>query len=132
MDERGSHARMDRTSLGTSYGGAKSTSSVGLIHCPHHPAVKKLKEINTIPVVIPCGCTSKVQLLHVSLNKPLKSYVMHYWSEYIMHKLKSQAPQQKIKPPTKADVAAWVSSGLKQLQEKPGMIMHSVDACDHK
>jgi len=35
------------------------------------PAVKqRLKEINTVPVVIPGGCTSKVQPLDVSLNKP--------------------------------------------------------------
>ncbi len=40
------------------------------------PAVKqKFKSINTVPVVIPGGCTSKVQPLDVSLNKPFKSHV---------------------------------------------------------
>ena len=38
------------------------------------PAVKqKLKSINTVPLVIPGGCTSKIQPLDVSLNKPFKS-----------------------------------------------------------
>ena len=31
---------------------------------------QKLKEINTVPVVIPGGCTSKVQPLDMNLNKP--------------------------------------------------------------
>ena len=95
------------------------------------PAVKKkLKEINTVLVVVPGGCTSKVQPLDVCLNKPFKSYVRHYWSEYVMHESRSLPPHRKIKPPTKADVAAWVSAGLKQLQEKPDIIMHSFDACE--
>ena len=46
-----------------------------------------------------------------------------------MHKSKSLGLHQKIKAPTNADVAAWVPSGLKQLQEKPDMIMCSFDAC---
>ena len=49
------------------------------------PAIKKrFKEINTVPVVIPGGCTSKVQPLDVSLNKPFKSYVRCYWLDYIL------------------------------------------------
>ena len=60
------------------------------------PAIKeRLKEINTVPVVIPGGCTSKVQPLDVSLNKPFKSYVHHYWSDYI---LEQPANIQKLKP----------------------------------
>ena len=35
-------------------------------------------------MAIPGVCTSKVQPLDVSLNKPFKSYVHHYWSDYIM------------------------------------------------
>ena len=33
-------------------------------------AIKQKLKINTVPMVIPGGCTSKVQLLDVSLNKP--------------------------------------------------------------
>jgi len=37
--------------------------------------VKKcLKEINTVPLVIPGGCTSKIQPLDICLNKPFKAF----------------------------------------------------------
>ena len=49
------------------------------MHMHLTPAVKrKLKDINTVPVVIPGGCTSKVQPLDVSLNKTFKSCIRHY------------------------------------------------------
>ena len=74
------------------------------------PAIKqRLQEINTVPVVIPGGCTSKVQPLDVSLNKPFKSHVRCYWSDFILKQLSNM---QKLKPPQKEDVAD-------ELQEKP-------------
>ena len=49
------------------------------------PAVKrKFKDINTVPVVIPGGCTSKLQPLDVSLNKPVKAHIRQHWSQYII------------------------------------------------
>ena len=94
------------------------------------PAVKrKLKEINTIPVFIQGGCTSKVQPLDVCLNKPFKSYIRQYWSKYVISESGSLALHQKVKPPTKPRVASWVSARLQQLQEKADMITHSFEAC---
>lgn len=54
-------------------------------------AVKKLEEINIVPVIIPGGCTSKVQPLDVSLNKPFKSFVQKKWSDYVF-----TLPEKKI------------------------------------
>ena len=94
------------------------------------PAVKrKFKEINTVPVVIPGGCTSQVQPLDVCLNKPFKSHIRHYWSEYVISESRSLLPYQKVRPPTKQLVASWVSAGLRELQEKPDMVSRSFAAC---
>jgi len=94
------------------------------------PAVKqRLKEINTVPVVIPGGCTSKVQPLDVSLNKPFKSYVHRYWSDYVLEQPVHLQQKQKLKPPTKEDVASWISSALDEMQEKPDMVVRSFEAC---
>ncbi len=91
------------------------------------PAVKqKLKSINTVPLVIPGGCTSKIQPLDVSLNKPFKSYVRKYWSDFV---LQQATNLQKLKPPTKQNVAKWVSTALDELQEKPDMVVSSFEAC---
>ena len=93
------------------------------------PVKKKLKEINTIPVLIPGGCTSKIQPLDVCLNKPFKSHVRKCWSQYVINESSSLATHQKIKPPTKELVTSWVAYGMKKLQEKPDMISRSFDAC---
>ena len=94
------------------------------------PTVKqRLKEINTVPVVIPGGCTSKVQPLDVSLNKPFKSYICSYWSGYVLEQPSHLQQKQKLKPPTKEDVASWISSAVDKMQEKPDMIVHSFEAC---
>ena len=90
---------------------------------------KRLKEINTIPIVIPGGCTSKIQPLDVSLNKPFKAFVRKHWSEYIMTQSENVTSNKKLKPPQKADVANWISDAVLQLQDKPDMVINSFSAC---
>ena len=94
------------------------------------PTVKqRLKEINTVPVVIPGGCMSKVQPLEVSLNKPFKSYIRRYWSDYVLEQQVHLQQKQKLKPPTKEEVAGWISSAVDKMQEKPDMKVHSFESC---
>ena len=73
---------------------------------------QKLKSINSVPVVIPGGCTSKVQPLDVSLNKPFKSHVHKYWSDFVLEQPVNLQLKQKLKPPTKQNVAKWVSTTI--------------------
>ena len=37
----------------------------------------------TVSVVIPAGCTSVIQPLDVSLNKPFKGYVRAEWLDFM-------------------------------------------------
>ena len=90
---------------------------------------KKLKDINTVPLIIPGGCTSKIQPLDVSLNKPFKSYVRQHWSNYVMTQSQSLTTSRKIQKPQKEAVSHWISDGLRQLQEKPDMVIRSFSAC---
>ena len=90
---------------------------------------KRLKEINTIPIVIPGGSTSKIQPLDVSLNKPFKAFVRKHWSEYIMTQSENVTSNKKLKPPQKADVANWISDAVLQLQDKPDVVINSFSAC---
>ena len=83
---------------------------------------QKLRKINTVPVVIPGGCTNKVQPLDVSLNKPFKSYVCRWLQP-------ANLQTKKLKPPQKEDVASWILSALEELQDKPDMVVRSFEAC---
>ena len=62
---------------------------------------KRLKQINTVPLVIPGGCTSKIQPLDVCLNKPFKAYVRQHWSKYITAQAEQVVSTKKLKPPVK-------------------------------
>ena len=90
---------------------------------------KRLKKINTVPITIPEGCTSKIQPLDVCLNKPFKAFVRKHWSEYILTRSNNVTSNKKLKPPQKADVASWVSNALIQLQDRPDMVTNSFSAC---
>ena len=90
---------------------------------------KGLKQINTVPFVIPGGFTSKIQLLDVCLNKPFKAYVRQHWSKYITAQAEQVVSTKKLKPPQKADVANWVSDRICQLQDRPDIIINSFGVC---
>ena len=91
---------------------------------------KRLKQINTVPLVIPGGCTSKIQPLAVYLNKPFKVFARKHWSDYVMTPQAEQViATKKLKPPQKADVANWVSDAVRQFQDCPDMVINSFTAC---
>ena len=83
-----------------------------LLHSITSRVKQQFREINTIHVVIPGGCTSKIQPLGcLSEQTPSKPCVCQYWSEYIMQ---NGMHQSKIKPPTREIVAYWISKGYKK------------------
>ncbi len=64
----------------------------------------------------------------MSLNKPFRSYVRRYWSDYVLEQPVHLQQKQKLKPPTKENVASWISSALDEMQEKPDMVVWSFEA----
>lgn len=90
---------------------------------------KRLKEINTVPLVIPGGCTSRIQPLDICLNKPFKAFARKHWSDYVMTQAEQVIVTKMLKPPQKADVADWISDALSQLQDWPDIVKNSFAVC---
>ena len=73
-------------------------------------------------VIIPGGCTSKVQPLDVCLNKPFKSMLRQCWLLFIESIVASDPNPSKLTTPTKAIVCEWIKSGLDYLTEHQEMV----------
>ena len=78
--------------------------------------------------IIPGGCTSKVQLLDVSLNKPFKDIARHQWIEFITS-CTEVTTSGNLKPANKEKIVAWVKQGMEYLKEHPEMIKKAFLIC---
>lgn len=65
------------------------------------------KKSNTTVIIIPGGCTSVLQPLDVSINKPFKDYLRRSWMEYMVDETERT---KEVKPPTKQHIINWVIS----------------------
>ena len=66
------------------------------------------KRYNTTIVVIPGGCTSVLQPLDVSVNKPVKSILWQSWEQYMLEQ--SENDSTKIPPPSKQLIVKWIEA----------------------
>ena len=89
---------------------------------------KLLKSYNTDIVFIPGGCTSKIQPVDVTINKPFKSLLRESWCDYMQDKVKEES-SDRIQAPSKQIVLDWVVSGWRKLKNEKEMIKHSFLAC---
>ena len=88
---------------------------------------------NCTLAIIPGGCTSKVQPLDVSINKPFKQILKTKWSHYMKSKvdtLDSQALTAKAKIPTvmKQELVQWIATAWEILSEQKDLIKKSFTA----
>ena len=57
---------------------------------------KELQRGNLVPVIIPGGCTSVVQPLDVSLNKPFKCHIRVDWLAFMEKAVTELEKQQDV------------------------------------
>uniref|UniRef100_A0A1X7VJV3 DDE-1 domain-containing protein n=1 Tax=Amphimedon queenslandica TaxID=400682 RepID=A0A1X7VJV3_AMPQE len=77
-------------------------------------------------------CTSKIQPLDVSLNKPFKAFVREKWNEYVDSLVNASAnltPQDKLKTADKSKLVSWINDGLVYLQEHKTIVKMSFLIC---
>ena len=84
---------------------------------------------NVDVVVIPGGCTSKVQPLDVCLNKPFKSLLRGCWQEYIDSLVSNDPDLKKLKTASKETICQWVQKGLDDLRKKEKIVKKSFLVC---
>lgn len=72
-----------------------------------------LRKVNAVPAVIPGGCTSILQPLDVSINKPIKDQVRRFWEDYMYTIVEGNGP---IKPPSKQQVVDWVAKAQENIR----------------
>ena len=75
-------------------------------------------------LVIPGGCTSVLQPLDISINKPLKSYIRQSWCQYMIEE--TDKGVSKVKCPPKEAVIEWILRAQEKIEEKSTIIKKSV------
>ena len=88
---------------------------------------QKLSDGNTHQAVIPGGCTSLVQPLDVSLNKPFKTNIRKLWTEWMVNGPKEFTKGGAMKRPSLALVAEWVVTAWDMVPED--MVVKSFKKC---
>ena len=66
------------------------------------------ERFNTTVLVIPGGCTSVLQPLDVSVNRPFKDQLKKCWEKYMLEQSDLVSDAQNIKPPTKQHIVDWI------------------------
>ena len=83
-------------------------------------------ECNTTVIVIPGGCTSILQPLDVSINKPVKGILRHLWEQYMLEQSDTDSGKQgKFTPPTKQHIVDWVAEAVQKLDSNVAIVKKS-------
>ena len=91
---------------------------------------KAFRKGNTVMAVIPGGCTSKVQPLDVSINKPFKVDLRRSWGSYMRQSSKeARETGDRVKAATKEQVLSWIQCAVKSIQDKPDLVRKSFKVC---
>ena len=74
-------------------------------------------------LVIPGGCTSVLQPLDISINKPLKSCIRQSWCHYMIEE--TDKGVSKVRCPPKQIVIEWILRAQEKIEEKSMIIKKS-------
>ena len=72
------------------------------------------RQLNTKWILIPGGCTSVLQPLDISINKPFKGYIRQAWTQY-MH-TQSERSDVKKPPPPKSLLLTWIKAAQDMIE----------------
>ena len=87
---------------------------------------KMMKEHGTTHCVIPGGCTSKLQPLDVSVNKPFKQILKGCWTNFVHTSVTAAADHtDKIKTASKQQVLDWVVNAWEKMKDRKELITKS-------
>ena len=78
---------------------------------------EKLKEYRTRQAVIPGGCTSVLQPLDASINKPFKTYLRKLWNPWMVSGEKEFTKSGAMKRPGLSLVAQWVKEAWESISD---------------
>lgn len=79
---------------------------------------------NTKLLTIPGGCTSVLQPLDISINKPFKSHIRELWCQRMIEETeKGTAP--KISPASKSTLLEWIKKANDSIAKEPSMVTKS-------
>ena len=80
-------------------------------------------------VIIPGGCTSKVQPLDVCLNMPFKNILQKKWVEYIESQVEANPNLDKLVTASKEKCCEWIKDGQDYLKDNEAMVKKSFLVC---
>lgn len=91
---------------------------------------RAFKKGNSVMAVIPGGCTSKIQPLDVSINKPFKGILRKQWNSFMRDSAKeARDAGAKVKAATKETVVSWLETAVDSITDNPRMIVKSFKVC---
>jgi hypothetical protein len=95
--------------------------------------IQLLKSHNGIVVMVPAGCTSKLQVLDVSVNRAFKNKVMNYFQQWYSSKVAESLKKDPNILNVKIDVsmnvikplnACWITNSWIYIKDNPNIILN--------
>ena len=81
---------------------------------------------NTTLLAIPGGCTSVLQPLDISINKPFKSYLRQLWCQHMVDEAE-KGVTTKITPASKSQMLEWIKEANDRVESKPNTVKKSFE-----
>jgi hypothetical protein len=89
---------------------------------------RSLHKANVSVVVIPGGCTSKIQPIDVCLNKPIKDMVRGEWEAFLLSQVEAGGDTDSMGA-AKSDIAKWILATNSMLTSQRDLVVKCFKVC---